>query len=130
MRALEGKTARERLFSSGERYLDYGFENPHDYKVIFSSWEHLELGVHAPDRRAEGEHAPLFRFLLDRIRECRPDLDDAQKLFQHGLLFWAQCHGLVMIYLTGAGRKMMPFEQYRALCSAQLQLLLSGFLQD
>jgi len=127
VRSLKGKTPRERLLLTGLNYLEFAFVQPHDYRIMFMAWDQLELGRHASPP-GQGEYAPLFQFLLDRIRECLPAerLARPEALFELGLLFWAQCHGLASLYLGSGVRQLMPEEQYRNLCRRELELLVAA----
>ncbi len=126
VRGLRGSTPRERLLLTGESYLEFAFEQPQDYQIMFMAWNQMQPGVHAPVRAG---NAPMFQFLLDRVRECLPGRSEgASEVLDHALLFWAQCHGLASLYLSGGGRDFMPLEQYRALCRRLLEKVVTGVL--
>lgn len=124
IRGLRGATPEERLRLTGEGYLQFAFEHPHDYQVMFMAWNQLTIGVHAPKRG--GEPAPMFQFLLDRVREFLPPsrAADGAEVFELALLFWAECHGLASLYLSGGGLQVMPLEAYAALARRLVQRVM------
>lgn len=113
VRGLQGATPRERLVLTGVSYLEFALQAPEDFKVMFMAWDRLRPGVHGPHRK--GEHAPMFAFLLDRVRECLPAGSDAspEAVLELALLFWAQCHGLASLYLSAGGSGLMPLQEFR-----------------
>jgi AcrR family transcriptional regulator len=127
VRGLRGATPAERLQLTGEGYLDFAFEQPRDYQVMFMAWDQLKLGVHAP---ASGKPTPMFQFLLDRVRESLPTprAADAADVFETALLFWAECHGLASLYLSGGGLQAMPLEHYRGLARRIVERLMRSAL--
>src|SRR5512140_3277022 len=38
VRGLKGTTPRERLLLTGTGYLEFAFEQPHDYQIMFMAW--------------------------------------------------------------------------------------------
>ncbi len=127
VRGLRGATPAERLRLTGESYLDFAFEQPRDYQVMFMAWHQLKVGVHAP---ASAAPTPMFQFLLDRVREFLPGprAADAADVFESALLLWAECHGLASLYLSGGGLQAMPLEHYRGVARRLVERLMRSAL--
>jgi len=129
VRGLKGETPKERLLLTGESYVEFGLTEPRDYQVMFTVWDKLKPGVHAPGN--QGGHASLLQFSLDRVRECLPPGAPASPadVFELGLMFWAECHGLVTLYISGGGSGFMPLDQYREISKRQLRRLVEAVLR-
>ena len=123
-RGLEGKTPLERLQRTGEGYLDFAFDHPEDYRIMFLSWDRLDLGAHS--ERGTTQPAPMFRFFLDRVKECLPQAPQPTPdvVMRSALLFWAQVHGMASLYIAGGGASLFPEEEFREMARLQAQTLI------
>lgn len=98
MRALSGRTPRERMSRCATEYLRFGLENPRDYRFIFmSSVEDFAALAPGP-----GEPDPTFQFLVDRVDECiRAKVILKAPPRDLAVVIWAHVHGLVSLRLSG-----------------------------
>lgn len=124
LRALGEKTPLARLQATGDQYLKFALENPHDYRVIFmSSLE--EVGLR--NDRADLRSSSSFRFLVDRVRECV----DARALAKGDPMaiaatIWAHVHGLSSLRLAGHLDTIGNEAAFAAFFGRSLDQLLKG----
>jgi AcrR family transcriptional regulator len=121
-RALAQPTPWERLWHAGDQYLAFALEHPRDYALLFMEPDE--------DRHGKGpriwQEAATFRFLVDRIRECVDcSVLGAGDPEQLATTVWAQCHGLVSLYL--AGKLGLTEAAFRHLYATSLVQLALGF---
>jgi AcrR family transcriptional regulator len=120
-RSLALPTPWERLWYAGRQYLCFALEHPHDYAVMFME-SHKKEGRKDPGNWQE---AATFRFLVDRIRECiESKILTAGDSEEMAATVWAQCHGLVSLYL--AGKLGMTERAFRDLYARSLALITFG----
>lgn len=97
-RALEGKTAAERLLLSGEAFVDFTLKEPHFFKVIFMAPD-IVANAQVPDEIASRARA-TYQFLVDRVGEGMREgflrSTDAEKVAK---TIWGLSHGLGALYL-------------------------------
>lgn len=112
--ALAAETPDERLERAGWAYLEFALERPADYRRIFmeprrieaqgSESADAELAVtHSSRGMTSALHVATHDFLLDRVEECIDAgtiKDDLPRDLV--LTLWAQIHGLIALYLSGA----------------------------
>ncbi|MCB9651310.1 MAG: WHG domain-containing protein [Deltaproteobacteria bacterium] len=122
-RGLEAGSPRERLLATGDGYLDFALEHPHDYRVMFLAWEELQIGLHAPD--PQGRPSPALQLLMDRVRECR-SASPPEEIQALGLMLWAQVHGLASLWVAGGGPAIMPRPHFEAMARAQVRRLVDA----
>ncbi len=118
-RALEGRTAGERLRLAGSGYLSFALEQPEIYRTIFMSARPADSEPRDARREA------TFRFLVERVRECmRAGEIAAGDPAATALTIWAHVHGLVSLRISGAlaGSE----EDFRAAYGASLGRLFGG----
>lgn len=124
--ALIGESPLERLFMSGERYLDFALEHTRYYELIFMADSSLW-------RTERPDHLPVpneatFRFLADRVRDCmesRVLRKDAPE--EVAMTIWSHGHGLIALYL--AGRFGDSAEQFRTRYRESNTRLFAGLAQ-
>ncbi len=124
VRGLRGESPIERLRKTGEAYLDFAFDYPADYRIMFLSWDRLSMGVHS--EAGEAHSSPTLRFLLDRVAECLPAelREDQEAILRHALLFWAQVHGMASLYVAGGGQQLYEGETFRGMAREQANALV------
>lgn len=124
-RGLSGKTAQERLESSGMAYLDFALDHPSYYRILFMSARE-DIGLEQLFAESSENFAPTFQYLVDRVRECMEDgflaKGDAEAT---ALIIWAGCHGLVSLHLASHLPMLGP-EQLRELYRSSNSSLLRG----
>jgi AcrR family transcriptional regulator len=99
-RALEGRTALERLQRAGEGYLDFALGHPRWYHLLFISPEHIGMDALPDDIEAMG--CGLHQFWVDRVRECMDErILKAGDPVQTSMTMWAHAHGLLSLYHHG-----------------------------
>jgi AcrR family transcriptional regulator len=118
-KALEERTARERLRMTGRAYIAFGLDHPEEYRILFMSWDRLNRQRHSTEAK-RGGHARPFQFLLERIREFRGEED----LMDVAVYLWSHLHGLVSLYIAAGGREIFTPDQYRDLCHRQVDLTM------
>lgn len=128
LRAVEAKTAQERMRAAGRAYVDFALENPGYYRLMFIMPPTLG-GVDLPEHVRNRARA-VFQTLADRIRECI-----AARLFPRSLdpdllarSIWALSHGLVSLYL--AGKWQGSEDQFRKFFGQSHEWLARGYLTE
>lgn len=124
LRALAGRTPRERMSSSAEQYLRFALEHPRDYRFIFmGAAEHYSSL--APEDSTES--ASTFHFLVDRVRECMQAKVLAKAdPFGVAANIWAHVHGLVSLRLSGHFAGIGKDDEFARFYRAATAQLLSG----
>jgi AcrR family transcriptional regulator len=91
------KEARARGHDVGEAYIDFAFEHPHTYKLMFDLNQPHESDY--PDLVAAGQRAKatMSGWVEDLIAAGQMAGDPAQI----GLMYWAATHGAVVLELAG-----------------------------
>lgn len=122
-RALEGRTARERLALTGQGYVAFALEQPRYYEIIHLSPAFLGFGELPPE--AMEPACATRHFLSDRVRECmeagviKPD--DIEVV---ATTIWAFSHGLVSLYLGGL--LPVPRDEFPAFVRSTMMRLFTG----
>ena len=128
LRAIESKTAQERMRAAGRAYVDFALEHPDYYRLMFitpPTLGEVDLPEHVR-HRARG----VFQTLADRIRDCIA-ADLFPRTLDPDLLarsIWALSHGLVSLYL--AGKWQGSEAQFRAFFSQSHEWLARGYLTE
>lgn len=121
-RALEGTQPQDRLRRSGQAYLEFALEQPQMYRTIFMAPRPTLARDCEPDAP---KNAATFHFLADRVRECMEagllKQDEPEAV---ALAIWAQVHGLVSLYLSGA--LGVPEAAFREAYHASVSRLFAG----
>jgi AcrR family transcriptional regulator len=99
-RALEGRTALERMVRASEGYLDVALKHPRWYQLLFIAPE--QLGLEAIPEDIEAMGCGVHQFWVDRVRESQ----DAGILRQGdpaaiSTTMWAHAHGMLSLYHHG-----------------------------
>lgn len=123
-RGLGGSTPLERLRKTGEAYLDFAFDQPEDYRIMFLAWDRLDMETCS--KLGENQQTPMLQFFLDRVREVLPPErgQSPKEVLRVALFFWAQVHGIASLYLTGGGARMFGKAEFREMAHAQVQTLI------
>lgn len=92
-----GANPRAKGAAVGEAYVNFALEHPHTYKLMFDlnqpdEGEYPEL-VEAGRRARETMSAYVKDLIADGVMAGDPE--------QIGLMFWAACHGAVVLELAG-----------------------------
>jgi AcrR family transcriptional regulator len=122
-RALGAPTPLERFAKAGEGYLDFVFDHPRWYGILYSGPE--SLGMEQLPSDIEEMGCAVHQFWIDRVRECM----DAG-ILKHGdpaatsVTMWAHAHGMIQLYHHGHFR-MKP-EEFRAVFEASFGRLMAG----
>jgi AcrR family transcriptional regulator len=125
-RGLEGADARERLRLSGAGYLDFSLENPAYYRILFMT-PLDEVGFPTLGEKNTATFAPTFQYLQDRVRECMDEnVLASADVDAVSAVIWAQCHGVVSLYLAGHFDGLGSREAVRAFFQSSLDALLRG----
>ena len=90
-------SARAKGAAVGEAYINFAFEHPHTYKLMFDLNQPHEADY--PDLVAAGRRAreTMSGYVKDQAAEGLM-AGDPQKI---GLMFWASTHGAVVLELAG-----------------------------
>ena len=123
-RALGAPTAAERFMGAGEGYMDFVFEHPRWYNILWTSADALGMDAMPEDIEAMG--CAVHRFWIDRVRECME-----AGILKEGdpestsVTMWAHAHGMVQLYHSGHFRELDP-DEFRALFEASGARLMAG----
>jgi AcrR family transcriptional regulator len=126
IRALDGRTPRDRMVRSSALYLQFAIENPRDYRVIFmgAADDHARAASGKPKGR---ENSATFQFLVDRVRECMQVGDIARgDPEQTATMIWANVHGLASLRISGHLSWGMNDEQFAKFYKRATELFLDG----
>ena len=122
-RALGASTPLERFLGAGDGYLDFVFDHPRWYGILFSGPDALGMEHLPEDIEAMG--CAVHQFWIDRVRECmdagilkRGDPESTS------VTMWAHAHGMIQLYHQGHFR--MEPEGFRALFEASCARLMAG----
>jgi AcrR family transcriptional regulator len=127
LRALAGRTPRERMSASAEQYLRFALENPRDYRFIFMGAAEAYAALAPADTT---ESASTFHFLVDRVRECIGAHVLAKgDPFTIAAAIWAHVHGLVSLRLSGHFAGYGNDEEFARFYRAATAQLLSGLAE-
>jgi AcrR family transcriptional regulator len=96
-KARDAAQGRGKGQAVGEAYVDFAFEHPHTYKLMFD--------LHQPDDEAYPElieagrraHAQMSAWVRDQVAAGRM-AGDPQQI---GAMFWAATHGVVVLEMAG-----------------------------
>ena len=126
-RALEGRTALDRLRRAGMGYLEFALEHPRWYQMVFIAPEHIGQDTLPDDLESQG--CAVHQFWVDRLRECV----DAGLLLpgdptEISLTMWAHAHGLIKLYQHG--HLQMDEEQFRETYMASVSRMMMGIATD
>lgn len=126
MRALVEKTPMARLRASGDCYLRFALENPHDYRVIFMSAVQ-DLQSPGKPKVAPKDPGPTFQFLVDRVRDCiEADAIAPGDAREIAATIWANVHGLASLRLSGHMASAGDDAAFAAFFRASSDRLLKG----
>lgn len=122
-KALGEPTPLERFSGAGEGYLDFVFDHPRWYEMLFTLPEHLGMETLPSD--IEAMECAIHQFWIDRVRECME-----AGILQEGdpretsVTMWAHAHGLVQLYHQG--RFPVSQEEFRILFRASGARIMTG----
>ncbi len=126
-RALGAPTPLDRFFGAADGYLDFVFDHPRWYSILFTGPEHL--GMEALPEDIETMHGAIHQFWIDRVRECME-----AGILKKGdpaitsVTMWAHAHGMVQLYSRGHFR--LEPKEFRELFEASGARLMAGVATD
>lgn len=126
-RALEGKTAAERLLLTGEAFIDFILKEPQFFKVIFMAPD-IVASAQVPEEISARARA-TYQFLVDRVGEGMREgvlrAGDAEKVAK---TIWGLSHGLGSLYLA----QMLETDEngFREIFMASFGNLAEGIFVD
>jgi AcrR family transcriptional regulator len=97
-KAREGQTgARAKGAAVGEAYVDFAFENPHTYKLMFDLNQPLDAHYEELVEAGRRAHATMSAWVKDLIAagEMAGDPEEI------GIMFWAATHGVIVLEMAG-----------------------------
>jgi AcrR family transcriptional regulator len=96
--SLDGRDPIERLSLCGSAYLKFAMDQSKYYEMLFLTA--IPLGKHPIPEELVRKDQANYQFLLDRVQECLEAklirADDAKAV---SMAIWAQCHGLITLWL-------------------------------
>jgi AcrR family transcriptional regulator len=114
--------ARAKGAAVGEAYLDFAFEHPHTYKLMFDLNQPMERDY--PELRTAGVRARATMSAYVKLLVAEGVLQgDAEQI---GLMFWAATHGAVVLELAGKLPAGAARELHHALTSTLAKGLRPG----
>jgi len=111
--------ARRRGAAVGQAYMNFAFENPHTYRLMFGLGQSDEAAHPDLARATERAHANQSAYVRDLV-EAGVLEGDPDKV---GQMFWAASHGVIQLWMTG---KLKSREQARDLVGAINQAISRG----
>ncbi len=121
--SLEGRDPMERLGLCGNAYLKFAMDQPKYYEMLFLTV--IPLGKAPIPEELQRKDNASFQFLLDRVQECLEAkllrADDAKDV---SLTIWAQCHGLIALWLRK--NVEMNAEQFENLYHSSMARIFIG----
>jgi len=126
-RALGAPTAVERFLGAGDGYMDFVFEHPRWYNILWTGPD--ALGMESMPDDIEEMGSAVHQFWIDRVRECME-----AGILKEGdpestsVTMWAHAHGMVQLYHSGHFR--MGQDEFRVLFEASGVRLMSGVATD
>ena len=90
-------SARARGAAVGEAYVDFAFQHPHTYKLMFDLNQPHEADY--PDLVAAGRRARAT--MSDYVKDLVADGVLAGDPEQLGMMFWSAAHGAIVLELAG-----------------------------
>jgi len=102
----------ERLRAGGRAYIQFAFENPQHYRLMFmTTWPHIEPCESGIEHGNTDEDA--YASLKTVVADCihggffRPEYHDVQRVTQ---TCWAAVHGVVSLYITHGNDPWVDFQ--------------------
>lgn len=122
----------ERIRMSGVAYVNFGIENPQQYRLIFMTPRpQTRLGNGDTAQKYPGEDA--YDFLLAAVREAisagrfRPELTDPEEVAQ---AIWASAHGLVALHLTLGNHQMLNWRPPSGTVKMLGEVIMRGLMRS
>jgi hypothetical protein len=114
-----------RLLRCGENYLAFGLAEPQRYRLLFANEDDTQ---EAPRERGESDVGAGLQFLMALVRDCQAagQLPTAGDSYELAIAYWATCHGLVSLYLSGGGAARFEVAQYLRLSRRSLRLVVGA----
>jgi AcrR family transcriptional regulator len=118
-----GMAPLETLAAGLRWYVDFGLQNPHQYRLVFGSTTPPEV----EDAQTNQLGLEALQFLALCIGRCR-----AVGIFSPGdpmtdaLAAWAQLHGLTSIMIAEYGRYGLPWPARDTLINRGIELMING----
>lgn len=126
-RALEGRTALERMARAGEAYLDFALHHPRWYQLLFIAPE--QMGMESLPEDIEAMGCGIHQFWVDRVRECQDEgilrVGDPAEI---SITMWGHAHGMLSLYHHGHFR--MDEAAFRRNYEASARRMLAGVATD
>ncbi|WP_374472351.1 TetR/AcrR family transcriptional regulator [Phenylobacterium sp.] len=93
----KARGARARGAAVGQAYVDFAFEHPHTYKLMFDLNQPHEADYPELVQAGRRANATMTAWVQDQIDEGVMEGDPEQI----GLMFWSAIHGVVVLELAG-----------------------------
>lgn len=110
--SLKARGPLARLRACGQRYVEFGLENPQIYRLLFLSDE-----ASRPPTKDEPRVSPGLSMVVVLVRDCQRvgALSRRANPEDLAIAFWAASHGLVALYLQGGGAPRFGRKRYLSL---------------
>ena len=103
-------------------YVEYGLENPEEYRLVFLSPEPADTAKKTEADMASTDHS-AFAILWRRVSACVEAGALAGDAFLLGTLLWTGMHGVTSLLITFPS---FPFGQPRRYVEAMVETMLAG----
>lgn len=122
----------ERIRRIGEAYVEFGLENPSQYRFMFMA-EHPEPGTGDALELKGNPEQDAYAFLRLAVREAieqrlfRPELDNVDLVSQ---MLWASVHGIVSLHIAHEQKAdWIEWQDPRATAQAMMDVTMRGLLR-
>ena len=103
-------------------YVEYGTENPEEYRLVFLSPEPADAAKKTEADMAGEDHS-AFAILLDRVTPCVEAGRLHGEVFRISTLLWTGMHGVTSLLITFPS---FPFGERRRYVEAMIETMLAG----
>jgi AcrR family transcriptional regulator len=102
-------------------YVEYGIENPEEYRIVFMSPE--AAGTAKKTQQEMAQDHPAFAILLQRVAACVEAGHLPGEVFLISTLLWTGMHGVTSLLITSSS---FPFGEPGRYVEAMVETMLAG----
>ncbi len=92
-----GESARSKGAAVGEAYVNFAFENPHTYKLMFDLNQPLDSAYPELVEAGRRAHDTMSAWVKDLIAAGEMEGDPEEI----GIMFWSATHGVIVLEMAG-----------------------------
>jgi AcrR family transcriptional regulator len=131
-RLLDVADPVERIRLIGHRYVEFGIEHPHHYKLMFMTPHPVqpdEEDLASKDDPSRNAYALLRQAVRDAVGQgrLRPEYGDVDVVAQ---MLWAGVHGVTSLKIAMKDDPMVCFHDFAGLTTLMIETTLRGMLRS